>query len=564
MLRSRFRTLFLEINALYAYFALPIVSLSQGAVIRIRIHRFMIRSCCLVIVFLWVGLSGWSVGYAQQNRLLPVEDWTYEFIKRLQRRGHLLQLDPTSFPYRRGAVWEALEQIDRESLSRVESQWVTLLDRELRPVTREDGEIAIGVEWEGGARLINGDRLDPVRPLGDTLNVFPNLSMPFYMEAGAFIANAAPRFDTYYDQDPDGLDTALRLMTRSEDTYLGVHSRYFSGYLGRFSNLWGVPGESAAFVSNNPRSQDQVNLRLGGQRLSIQGILSELDSITEDNRYTGRVADDTVQVDNKRRYLAAHRWNWRPTRFFTISLIQSIIYSGKNSGISLKYLNPLHNVVFSIDNIPKNDENNGLFGGLIWGQYRKLTVHGQFMVDDFDALGIGDEPMSLTLVGSLHYAAPTMDFGGSLILVASRTYNAQQFEGQYIYLLRGLATQFNDYIHTSFYADLYLDHLTPGLRVTPRLHLLAQGERDIREPFPQRGSGVAFVLDGTPERTVRPSVELYYQPVPWGWLRLDAGVNFVSNQNHIEGDSESRFVGLLEFGFRFSLDGAYRLSLPWN
>ena len=37
---------------------------------------------------------------AQGNRLLPTSDHAYEYIVRLQRRGHLLDLNPTSLPYR--------------------------------------------------------------------------------------------------------------------------------------------------------------------------------------------------------------------------------------------------------------------------------------------------------------------------------------------------------------------------------------------------------------------------------------------------------------------------------
>ncbi|MYH07529.1 MAG: hypothetical protein F4146_03025, partial [Rhodothermaceae bacterium] len=49
---------------------------------------------------------------AQGNRLLPVNDYAYEYIVRLQRRGHLLELNPTSLPYRRGDVWDALSRLE--------------------------------------------------------------------------------------------------------------------------------------------------------------------------------------------------------------------------------------------------------------------------------------------------------------------------------------------------------------------------------------------------------------------------------------------------------------------
>jgi hypothetical protein len=89
---------------------------------------------------------------------------------------------------------------------------------------------------------------------------------------------------------------------------------------------------------------------------------------------------------------------------------------------------------------------------------------------------------------------------------------------------------------------------------------VAQGERDIRESFPQTLEDSATILDGTAEQTVRPAVQVYLQPVPWAWLRLDGGVNFVSNVNHEANQSHTQFVGLAELGVRLSLDRAYRIS----
>ena len=121
-----------------------------------------------------------------------------------------------------------------------------------------------------------------VRPLGDTLNFFwYGTALQVYADAGPFVAEIGVWQNKYYDVDPDGLDTALRLLARSENTYLGYHSRLFSAYLGRWSNHWGMPGEPGLLISNNPRSQDQVYLRLGRQRFSVTGLLTELDSITE-------------------------------------------------------------------------------------------------------------------------------------------------------------------------------------------------------------------------------------------------------------------------------------------
>ena len=524
--------------------------------------KSMIQPRCLLVLLLVLGLA--AEAQAQQNRLLPTDDWAYGVITRLQRRGHLLDLNPTALPYRHGDVLAALAKIDRTQLNRTEQHWVDLLDRAFKPVEREDDEVVLGYMFQAGARTINSDRIDVVRPLGDTLNFFWYGTLAqVYAESGPLIAEVGFWQNKYYDVDPDGLDTALRLLIRSENTYVGYHSRLFSAYLGRWSNHWGVSGEAATLVSDNPRSQDQVSLRLGGETFSITGLLSELDSITEDGRFTGRVGDDSVRVGNKRRYLAAHRWDFRPSRRFMLTAMESALYSGDNAGVSLKYLNPLHPFTFVVDNIPKNDENNGFVTGLIWAQLKRLTLHGQLMVDDVDSRGeSGLESFTYAFSGSAVYAASSFDLGATLEVVTARAYNAPQPEGSYIYLLRGLGTQFSDYVHASAFADVYLDGLVPGLRVTPRLHLLAQGERDIRQPFPASDEVLDNLLDGTVARTMRPAVQVYFQRDPWWWIGLDAGVNVMTNIDHVEGQDETRFIGMIEVGLRLRLDGAVGLSFP--
>jgi len=213
-----------------------------------------------------------------------------------------------------------------------------------------------------------------------------------------------------------------------------------------------------------------------------------------------------------------------------------------------------------VDNRPKNDENNGLVAAMLWAQYRRLTIHGQFMIDDFDSRGESEESLTFALVGSAVYAAPSFDLGAQFDVVSARAYNTPQPEGKYIYLLRGLATQFSDYVHVSLFADFYLDALAPGLRLTPRLHFLAQGERDIRQPFPAKGEALDNLLDGTAARTIRPSVQVSFQPTPWWWIRLDGGLNTTSDVDHIAGQDETRFVGLLEVGLRLVLNRAFRLT----
>ena len=110
-----------------------------------------------------------SLVQAQGNRLLPVNDHAYEYIVRLQRRGHLLDLNPTSLPYRRGDVWDALSRLDTTALNSSEQHWTTLLRRKLQPVEKPETETTAGYVFMAAADIINSDLSlihisEPTRP----------------------------------------------------------------------------------------------------------------------------------------------------------------------------------------------------------------------------------------------------------------------------------------------------------------------------------------------------------------------------------------------------------------
>ena len=133
----------------------------------------------------------------------------------------------------------------------------------------------------------------------------------------------------------------------------------------------------------------------------------------------------------------------------------------------------------------------------------------------------------------------------ALKAVSARAYNAPQPEGRYIYLQRGLATQFSDYVTGAIWADVYLDRITPGLRLQPRIALLYQGERDMRQPFPSNDADLDNILDGDVVKTLRMACDVVYQPAPWAWVRAEGGLNRT--------DGRTRFAGSLTVGVRVAL-----------
>ena len=433
-----------------------------------------------------------------------------------------------------------------------------------RPRPRQDGRTIAGGELEAGARITNNDRLDPIRYLDAEdaslhvadQNVHPIASGRLFLEHGPVFAQVGLRFDTYYRDDPDGLDAANRLIVRNEDSYAGFGSPYVSIYLGRFRRHWAPAKDDALLLSSNAVDFDHVGLRIGGRRLALRSILGELDSMTEDGRYTGAAGADSV-AGSVRRFLAAHRFDWRPSRSFSLSIMESTLYSSSTSGISLKFLNPLNLHAFAVDGRPKNDENNGLLAGMLWLQHRRVTLQGQLLLDDIDLMGQTGEPASVALSGSLTYAKwPAVDLGGSLTAVSARAYNTHQPEGRYIYLLRGLGTQFSDFVRMAGFATFYQRFGGVDAALTPRVDVLWQGERDIREPYPTSDENVDFILTGETARLVRPALATRLQGNRHWWMEIDAGVLFTDAP-----DQSTRFTFVAAFTARLDVIKHIDLSL---
>jgi hypothetical protein len=533
--------------------------------------RMSLKRSLLLALVLLPGLT--TPSFSQNAQLIRAEDGIYTSIRRLQNRGYLLELNPTDLPYSEGRLREAMNRIDSTSLSAAAKEWVRLIDDFLGPEMPRGGtdrRSMVGLRVQPGLMASNNGRIEPLRYLpGRDERVWENALFQGRFSFGPIAAAMGFRHDLYYDRDPDGLDSALRWLVRSEDGYLRYDGKYVQAEFGRFSRHWGVFSQEATLISSNPRSYDQLGLRIGGNRLSLRTILGELDSITGDGRFTGAAGDDSVRVGSERRFIAAHRLDWRPDRNTVITVTQATLYSGANSSLSLKFANPLHPVIFALNNVPKNDENNGFLGLSVWLRRSSSILALQGVLDDFDLLNL-KEPASFALSGSLTLVSAVGEsdftFGGSA--VASRTFNTLQPEGRLIYLQRGLATQFSDYVTIFSSLDWYAFRWVKGLTLTPRIDVLWQGEEDIRNEFPRNKDfrvaqglpPVGTILTGVVERTTRTAVQITYEPDARFFLRMDTGINFIRNAQNVTGRSRTRFLTSLSFGFRFALDRSFDLD----
>lgn len=520
----------------------------------------MIGKRYLTLIFACLVLVSSDV-IAQKGSFIPLEHWSYHTIERLQRRGVLLDLSPTNLPYTYGELKNAVAQISDEEGDKYQD-WI----EDLRLLVTENDRSA-GLFLESAISGLNSERKDLLRPKSTDTQVLSMVHARAFFEDSGVIAQIGGRHDLFYDEDPDGLDAGNRLIARNDETYLGYQKgeqNTFRIYLGRFKNHWGRLRETALLISDNPNSYDHLNIKFSYKDFSFTSIYGELDSWSTRIGYTGRAGNRGSGESETpiRRYISAHRLDWRPSKHFAMTFMESALISGPNAGLSLRYLNPLSNFVLMVDNSPKNEENNGLIAGILWMQKNDLTVHGQLLIDDLD-LKFGDEPGSVAITGSAVYAgSPLADLGLKFDMVSGRSYNSEQAEGQYLYLLRGLATQFSDYVQVGAYAEFFPKMLNGGyLRAS--LDFLKRGNQEIiARPYPE--DDLSFILSDPSISVLRPSMQVFFRPNQWSQLDLDLGLNYGINQDPSEWSN-----GTMEDGNSLSFIGKLQLGIElpssiWN
>lgn len=500
---------------------------------------------------------------AQNNRLINTHSWQYEYIKQLQQRGHLLKLNPTDLPYAEKDIKEALSKIDKHTLDPKEQRWYKLLVTRFQNRPLNIDSMRVGGYFSANARQSSSGRLNVINPGSQGKPVLPRGELRGYLEWQNWISQAGVTHDWFYDVDPVGLDQARRLYIRSEEAYLGYNSDRIDLYIGRFDNHWSVFENRGAFLTDNPRSFDQIQFTFGSSKLSFSSIVGELDNVGPYGNFTGH----SYELGSYRRYLFLHRLDWSPLSNLKLSFTEGEIYYSETASIQMRNLLPLHFLFFESHNAPMNNNSNMMLGGSIWYQTAGWTFFLQGMLDDI-VVGGGSIPPVYTINSSVTKAdvANSFDLGLEADFVSSNAYRSNRYQDQWTYAQRGLATNFSDYIRTKAYATFYPNWLE-GLKVEPAVTLYYKGTedlRDLRTSTEPDGSQIPGILAGTVERTIRPSLYLRYQPMGLNlfgedndvrfnfWLDADMGYNITDNYQHIKGATNSRFIGLFRIFGQFT------------
>lgn len=519
--------------------------------------RFLVKfSLLFFVMFAWCLSTESS---AQDSRIIFLEnEFMYELIGKLQQRNIIRGLNPDDLPYHYQEVMDEIERIDQDKLAKFELNWLHQLEKALASATREHDTAVLHLGMEGSIEVNNTMRKQVYRPYREEEYIWPALEANPSLQRSGLVLNANVKFEFFYDRDPDGIDAVNRWYTRNENGYVGYTNRFLEVYAGRFATHWGNFGRGAGLISENPYSYDKFDLKLKTNYFEVHTLFGFLDNIDATDVFNGDTRLDPLA---KKRFIAAKRVDWRPNKDLMFSYRESVLYSGYRAIPEPKYLLPVNVAVFQADNTPKNDIVNLIFGLSVWKRINRFTVQTEILVDDliFNRVERGiTERGTFSWIFNAKYAFKKDPIQLEITneIISYQTYNTDQAEGRYLYLGKGLAAPFNDYVFTEVKSDFFLDEKITGLRVSPYAGWLLQGEQEINQPFTSSyadGSPFEFVLTGEVEETFRFATEVFYAPMKHLWAKLNIGINHVNSRDHIAGKSATRLVGMAEVGFRYSL-----------
>ncbi len=484
--------------------------------------------------------------------------WAYRYIDLLIARGRMGNLQPLVQPYRRSDLATAIRHAEAAGeLSDAERSWLAPLQTEfaselsLLADTLAWTSSAVNAELAAGSWVMSERHRDLLRPEGGGA-VYPFLNVGFSAEFPSVVADLWFRWDQWLLNDPQFPDGTvveshprvfgfLDFGARVEQGYLEVQAPYFRIFAGRIYRNWGLPETSGLLISNYPYSYDQIGYRVGTDKLSVTGFVAQLDEFP----------------DNVKRWLSAHRVDWRARDNLVLAVTEEVVYGGENRSFDFRLANPISVWLvagFGEDFAAEgpNTNNNLTELSVWWRPTSGLLTYLSVAIDDFPGGGtpaLYAAHLSLQLPRIGRDLAARLDYSQ----VATLTYRSVKAFEVVAFRNLGLGRDISDHDLLS----VQLDWIPRGsLILSPRAELLRRGEGDLRDPWPAGVTNSGPTLfTGEVETTLRLAFAGQWRPSRLAVLRWDIGGNFVWDAGHEAGRQASDFAARVRVAFTPRISG---------
>lgn len=489
------------------------------------------------------------------SHYLPLDHWAYRYVDLLVSRG-VLRLPPLVQPYRRIDIAHAVLMARRAGdQPRPEAEWLDLLAKELETELLRLGETpdatAVGADFTLGAWGVTSRHRDVMRPEGEDA-VFVIAETDLSADFPGVATALRFRWDDQFLNDPQFPEGKvveehpnflgfLDFGGRSEDAYAELQLPQIRILAGRQYRNWGLPGTHGMLVSDYSYSYDQLGYRFGGDRLSVTGFVAQLDE------FEGSV----------KRWMSAHRLDWRVSDAVALAFEETVIYGGENRGLDFRLSMPI--AVWLVGGFGKdyregpNSNNSFSQVSAWWKPGSGATIYGSVMFDAFT----GDRtPPAYGVAATVHLPriTPRLGLRVDYSQIASTAYRSPRDPEIYTFRNIGLGRDLADYDLTTVELQW-----TPAatLFVNPSVRLQRLGEGTFFDPYPRGQRDLPWLFIGRKETTWRVGVTGQWRPNRFGWIDWDLGHNIIKDRNHEPGRNESEFVVRARANLTFRAAGIF-------
>jgi hypothetical protein len=339
----------------------------------------------------------------------------------------------------------------------------------------------------------------------------------------------------------------LEVSGRQIEGYVSAQFKYVRLSYGEMDQNWGPVGVPGLGVGNYGYPHPRFGLEVGTRRFRLSAQASSL-------------ADQTDSLGRTvHRYFFAHRLDAHFSRRFSIGLWETVVLGGPERGFDARYRNPV-TLLLLANQYGLGDQGNILLGlDLRWRLGERVTLQGQFGLDDFQYQDRSSptrtpDRYAFTLMGTgplTGRAAWRALYTQASSLAFRATDPVESFVDQGV----GLGRSFADNDQFSVIVTTPVRH---RWLLTPELTLLRQGEGDLTAPFPDgtaRGDTPTLFI-GTVERTWRAALGVSGREGPIA-IQGNAGLHVLQNAGHVSGRNRTRFEGRVQVTFALGNRGRF-------
>jgi len=284
-----------------------------------------------------------------------------------------------SQPYTALEVRQAVVRSVQRDLPAWQRHWLRLLIKEIGSYHHNDAnDTNHGYGYIGGQGALRALTVDGEGESEARAELEGKFTSPWFALAHKTV------FDQRFKKDPAYFgDTGEWIYGRPETGYLLARYKGVSGFLGRLSRNWGIPGEKSLILSDHPYSYDAAGLQLASQRFRFSFYTSRLNDMYAINTQS---ADSTYKDYN--RFWSIKRFDVALSSNLQFGFSEAAVYGDVHGTWQMLYLNPLN--LYYVEQRNNRVQMNGLWcADVFYKPSPRWTLYAQYLIDD---IIINNEP----------------------------------------------------------------------------------------------------------------------------------------------------------------------------